>query len=178
MRVVEIYTKGGFQKLVLDSKKEFAKTYGLQADYWRHFAVEESPEVLSYLKSNLKDLANHYHAQYQRAELAEEKPANYREALQWYREFLASFPKDAESPPINLPAGRLAAGRQELRRSGERVRAHGLRLSAARKGVSGRLRRDLCASRESESRRRGTAADHQARRDRELTQVCRRLPAA
>ena len=101
MRVVEIYTKGGFQKLVLDSKKEFAKTYGLQAEYWRHFAAEESPEVLSYLKSNLKDLANHYHAQYQRAELAEERPANYREALQWYREFLASFPKDAESPPIN-----------------------------------------------------------------------------
>jgi cellulose synthase operon protein C len=101
MRVVEIYTKGGFQKLVLDSKKEFAKTYGLRADYWRHFAVEESPEVLSYLKSNLKDLANHYHAQYQRADLAQEKPVNYREASQWYREFLTSFPQDAESPPIN-----------------------------------------------------------------------------
>jgi cellulose synthase operon protein C len=101
MRVVEIYTKGGFQKLVLDSKKDFAKAYGLGADYWRHFATEERPEVLSYLKSNLKDLANHYHAQYQRADLAEEKPAHYREALQWYREFLASFPQDPESPPIN-----------------------------------------------------------------------------
>ncbi|WP_232831375.1 tetratricopeptide repeat protein [Peristeroidobacter agariperforans] len=101
MRVVEIYTKGGFQKLVLDSKKEFAKTYGVHAEYWRHFAMDESPEVVSYLKSNLKDLANHYHAQYQRADLAEEKPANYREALQWYREFLSSFPTDADSPPTN-----------------------------------------------------------------------------
>lgn len=101
MRVVEIYSKGGFQKLVLDSKKDFAKTYGLQAEYWRHFAIDERPEVLGYLKSNLKDLANHYHAQYQRAEVPEEKPANYREALQWYREFLTSFPKDAESPPTN-----------------------------------------------------------------------------
>lgn len=101
MRVVEIYTKGGFQKLVLDSKKEFAKNYGLQAEYWRHFSTDEAPEVLSYLKSNLKDLANHYHAQYQRADLAEEKPANYGEALLWYRAFLTSFPKDAESPPIN-----------------------------------------------------------------------------
>jgi cellulose synthase operon protein C len=81
MRVVEIYTKGGFQKLVLDSKKEFAKAYGIGAEYWQHFATDERPEVLSYLKSNLKDLANHYHAQYQRADLAEEKPANYREAL-------------------------------------------------------------------------------------------------
>ena len=101
MRVVEIYTKGGFQKLVLDSKKEFAKNYGLKADYWRHFSADETPEVLSYLKSNLKDLANYYHAQYQRADLAEEKPANYQEALLWYREFLTSFPQDAESPPIN-----------------------------------------------------------------------------
>ena len=101
MRVVEIYTKGGFQKLVLDSKKDFAKNYGLHAEYWHHFSAEDAPEVLSYLKSNLKDLANHYHAQYQRADLAAEKPANYREALQWYRNFLASFPKDAESPPIN-----------------------------------------------------------------------------
>ena len=101
MRVVEIYTKGSFQKLVLDAKKEFAKSYGLQAEYWRHFAIDESPDVLAYLKSNLKDLANHYHAQYQRADLAEEKPAHYREALLWYRDYLASFPKDAESPVIN-----------------------------------------------------------------------------
>ncbi|HEX2494136.1 MAG TPA: tetratricopeptide repeat protein, partial [Steroidobacter sp.] len=101
MRVVEIYTQGGFKKLVLDSKKEFAKAYGLQAEYWRHFSVDEMPEVLSYLKSNLKDLANHYHARYQDPALAEEKPANYREALLWYREFLTSFPQDAESPIIN-----------------------------------------------------------------------------
>lgn len=101
MRVIEIYTKGGFQKLVLESKKDFAKTYGLQGQYWQHFDIAESPAVLSYLKSNLKDLANHYHAQYQREDLREEKSANFREASQWYREFLVSFPKDAESPPIN-----------------------------------------------------------------------------
>ncbi len=101
MRVVEIYTKGGFQKLVLESKKDFARNYGLQSEYWRHFSVADTPEVLSYLRGNLKDLATHYHAQYQRADLKEEKPANYREALQWYREYLASFPKDAEAPSIN-----------------------------------------------------------------------------
>jgi tetratricopeptide (TPR) repeat protein len=101
MRVVETFTKGGFPKLVLESKKEFATTYGLQAEYWRHFKPEESPEVLSYLKSNLKDLANHYHAQYQNEDLAGEKLANYREALQWYGSYLQSFPKDPDSPPIN-----------------------------------------------------------------------------
>ena len=65
MRVIEIYETGRFPQLVLDSKKAFASNYGLSAEYWRHFDVQQSPEVLSYLKNNLRDLANHYHAQYQ-----------------------------------------------------------------------------------------------------------------
>ena len=146
MRVVEIYTKGGFQKLVLDSKKEFARTYGLQAEYWRHFSVDESPEVL---------------------ELPEEQPQGPRESLS--RAVSAGGSGRGEAGELSrglavvsrvpgfvpegrgvaadqLPAGRLAAGREELRRSGARVRAHGLRLSAAREGRGGRLRRDLRAS--------------------------------
>lgn len=101
MRVIEIYEAGGFPKLVLDSKKDFAIRYGLQSEYWRHFEVGESPEVLGYLKSNLEDLANHYHAQYQNESLAGERPANYAEALHWYREFLGSFREDPEAPAIN-----------------------------------------------------------------------------
>src|SRR4029434_9315153 len=65
MRIVDTFTKGGFPKLVLESKRELASKYGLKAEYWRHFKPEESPEVLAYLKTNLKDLATHYHAQYQ-----------------------------------------------------------------------------------------------------------------
>ena len=101
MRVVEIYEAGGFPMLVLESKKEFASTYGLGSEYWRHFDTESSPEVLSYLKSNLEDLANHYHALYQEDELAEEQPANYEEALYWYNAYLGSFPEDPETPGIN-----------------------------------------------------------------------------
>ena len=101
MRVVEIYEAGGFPMLVLESKKEFATTYGLDSEYWRHFDAESSPEVLSYLKSNLEDLANHYHALYQEDELAEEQPANFDEALYWYNAYLGSFPEDPETPGIN-----------------------------------------------------------------------------
>jgi cellulose synthase operon protein C len=101
MRVVETFTLGGFPKLVLDSKREFASKYGLKAEYWRHFKPEESPEVLEYLKTNLKDLATHYHAEYQNAEDAGEKVANYREAQRWYGDYLDSFPKEADSAPIN-----------------------------------------------------------------------------
>ncbi len=101
MRVVETFTQGGFPKLVLESKREFASKYGLQAEYWQHFKPEESPEVLAYLKTNLNDLATHFHAEYQSAEKADEKLANYREALRWYGDYLKSFPTDTDSPPIN-----------------------------------------------------------------------------
>jgi tetratricopeptide (TPR) repeat protein len=101
MRIVETFAKGGFPKLVLESKREFASKYGLQSEYWRHNKPEDSPEALAYLKTNLKDLANHYHAEYQSAEDANEKLTNYHEALRWYGDYLKSFPTDAESPAIN-----------------------------------------------------------------------------
>ena len=101
MRVIEIYEAGAFPILVLESKKEFAVSYGLQSEYWRHFDVDDSPQVMSYLKSDLEDLATHYHALYQEPELPEEKPANFEEALHWYRAYLASFPADVESPGVN-----------------------------------------------------------------------------
>jgi len=101
MRVVETFTKAGFPKLVLESKRDFAGQYGLKADYWRHFKPEERPEVLADLKTNLKDLATHYHAEYQGSEKADEKLANYREATRWYGDYLESFPTDPDSPPIN-----------------------------------------------------------------------------
>ncbi len=101
MRVVETFTKGGFPKLVLESKRDFASKYGLQAEYWRHNKPEELPEAIAYLKADLKDLATHYHAEYQSSQEAKEKLANYQEALRWYGDYLNSFPKDAESPAIN-----------------------------------------------------------------------------
>ena len=101
MRVIDTFSQGGFPKLVLQAKREFASAYGLQGPYWRHFTPDDSPEVLGYLKSNLKDLATHYHAQYQSAQAADEKLASYGEARRWYGDFLESFPTDDASPGIN-----------------------------------------------------------------------------
>lgn len=101
MRVIEIHAAGGFPSLVLDSKKTFATTYGLQAEYWKYFDPGDRPDVLGFLKTNLTDLAHHYHAGYQDPQQAEDKPANFEEALRWYRGFLTSFPTETESPVIN-----------------------------------------------------------------------------
>jgi tetratricopeptide (TPR) repeat protein len=101
MRVVEIYEAGGFPKLVLASKKDFAARYRLGTEYWQHFPVQQAPEILAYLKGNLRDLANHYHAAYQDPEQAEESESHFAEAQQWYRAFLASFPETGEAPDIH-----------------------------------------------------------------------------
>ncbi|HJV95937.1 MAG TPA: tetratricopeptide repeat protein, partial [Albitalea sp.] len=45
--------------------------------------------------------ANHYHALYQEKKFENDKPENFREAMHWYRDYLASFPKDPESPAVN-----------------------------------------------------------------------------
>ena len=101
MRVIEINIAGGFPSLVIDSKKEFAGNYGVKAEYWQHFEPGARPEVLAWLKTNLTDLAKHYHAQYQNPQEVKDKKTNYEESLHWYREFLSSFPQDPDSPAIN-----------------------------------------------------------------------------
>ena len=101
MRVIDIHLASGFPTLVIEAKKEFAKTYGLKAEYWKHFDPASRPEVLGFLKTNFTDLAHHYHALYQDPEHVKEKEENFREALNWYEGFLLSFPQDAESPAIN-----------------------------------------------------------------------------
>lgn len=101
MRIVEIYGEAGFPLLVVESKKEFATNYAINAEYWNHFDIEEMPNVVGFLKTNLTDLAGHYHALYQEETLVDERPANFAEAKHWYRQFLQSFASHEESPQIN-----------------------------------------------------------------------------
>ena len=101
IRVIEIYQKGGFPKLVIEAKKNFSNTYGLNAAYWTFFDINEFTVVLAFLKSNLTDLANHYHALYQDKRLHKNKQENYAEAINWYREFLKAFPEDEKAPALN-----------------------------------------------------------------------------
>lgn len=100
-RVIEIYKKGGFPKLVIDANKEFVVNYGLKSEYWKYFDIKKFPEVVGYVKTSLKDLANHYHALYQEKKFEKDKPENFQEAMKWYRDFLVSFPREPESPAIN-----------------------------------------------------------------------------
>ena len=101
MRIVEIYEAGGFPKLVLESKKEFAERYALDAEYWRHVPVDDAPEVVGYLRDNLEDLATHHHAVFQDKKHRDARPLNFAEASRWYRAYLNSFASETEAPGIH-----------------------------------------------------------------------------
>lgn len=101
MRVIEIYHKGRFPRLVIKAKKNFASTYALTSNYWKYFNPKKHIKVVGFLKTNIIDLANHYHSLYQNKIKRNKKTINFKEASHWYREFLSSFPKEKESAAIN-----------------------------------------------------------------------------
>ena len=98
MQAIEAYQKGGFPQLVLQGKKEFVENYSFGTAYWQGRDVKNEPKVVAVLKTNLKDVAQYYHAQAQRSKAV----ADYQEAAKWYRSYLTSFPDDPDSAVTNF----------------------------------------------------------------------------
>ena len=130
MRIVEIYEAGGFPKLVLESKKDFAARYDLGSEYWQRFAPEERPEVIAYLKGNLEDLASHYHALYQEPEAERGRvPRALREARRWYRRLPRIVPRRTPTRRrIHHRMADLLLEHGDFGRRGRRVRTGRVRL--------------------------------------------------
>ncbi|HUN93449.1 MAG TPA: tetratricopeptide repeat protein [Burkholderiaceae bacterium] len=96
-RVIEIYQKGGFGSLALEGKKEYVARYGAQSEFRRaNPAAWDKAQPL--VKSNLAELARHYHALAQKGHRNED----YQEAARWYRAYLDSFPNDPTAPETNF----------------------------------------------------------------------------
>ena len=93
MQAIEAYSKGGFPQLVLQGKKEFVENYSFGTAYWQGRTPSGEPKVVAVLETNLKDVAQYYHAQAQRTK----NVADYEEAAKWYRSYLTSFPDDPDS---------------------------------------------------------------------------------
>jgi cellulose synthase operon protein C len=111
MQAIEAYQKGGFPQLVLQGKKEFVENYSFGTAYWQGRDPKKEPKVVAVLKTNLKDVAQHYHAEAQRTK----NIADYQEAAKWYRSYLTSFPDDPDSAVTNyLLADTLFESKQYL----------------------------------------------------------------
>ncbi len=98
MQAIEAYQKGGFPQLVLQGKKEFVENYSFGTPYWQGREARNEPKVVAVLKTNLKDVAQHYHAEAQRTK----NVADYQEAAKWYHSYLTSFPDDPDSAVTNF----------------------------------------------------------------------------
>lgn len=99
---INAYETGGFAEQTLDARKDFAKTYQLQGEYWQTNQPEDYPDVIEYVKTNLKDLGNYHHALAQESQDAAFTTQNFKEAGEWYTRFLDSFPQDEQAPAINF----------------------------------------------------------------------------
>lgn len=111
MQAIEAYQKGGFPQLVLQGKKEFVENYSFGTAYWQGRDPKKEPKVVAVLKTNLKDVAQHYHAEAQRSK----NVSDYQEAAKWYRSYLTSFPDDPDSALTNyLLADTLFESKQYL----------------------------------------------------------------
>ena len=98
VEVIEAYKQGGFPSLVLEGKKGFVERYGMDGEFWVRNPAEDNLAVAAYLKSNLNDLAQYYHAEAQR----DGKKSDYQEAANWYRKYLAYFPGEPDSANTNF----------------------------------------------------------------------------
>ena len=97
MAAIEAYGKGGFSQLLLDGKHEFVEHYNFDSPYWKTRSRADHPRVVQELKTNLKDVATYFHASAQKSG----RVADYQEAARWYRDYLKSFPGDADSAQTN-----------------------------------------------------------------------------
>ncbi|MGI9262778.1 MAG: tetratricopeptide repeat protein [Woeseiaceae bacterium] len=98
VEVIEAYKRGGFPTLVLDGKKGFVERYGMDSPFWQRNSREENATVEAYLKENLTDLAQYYHAEAQ----SKKSRSDYQEAAKWYRKYLNFFPGEADSANTNF----------------------------------------------------------------------------
>ena len=111
MQAIEAYQKGGFPQLVLQGKKEFVENYSFGTAFWQGRTPKGEPKVVAVLKTNLKDVAQFYHAQAQNTK----DVTDYEEAAKWYRSYLTSFPDDPDSAVTNyLLADTLFESKQYL----------------------------------------------------------------
>jgi cellulose synthase operon protein C len=111
MQAIEAYQKGGFPQLVLQGKKEFVENYSFGTAYWQGRDPNSEAKVVAVLKTNLKDVAQYYHAQAQKTK----EVADYQEAAKWYRSYLRSWPDEPGSAVTNyLLADTLFESKQYL----------------------------------------------------------------
>jgi tetratricopeptide (TPR) repeat protein len=116
MAAIEAYRRGGFPALMLQGKLEYVQRYDFPMPFWQGRAHGDYPQVVDELKTNLRDVAEYYHATAQKSKSNDD----YVAAAHWYRAYLTSFPGEPDSAATNYRlADALFESKQYLAAAGE-----------------------------------------------------------
>lgn len=98
VKVMEVYQRGGFAGPLLDTKKSFVEVYGMNGPYWSKYDEPAQARIYPYLKANMEEIARHYHSLAQKSK----KGQDYDSAIDAYRSYVKSFPKDDKTALMNF----------------------------------------------------------------------------
>ena len=88
-------SQGRLQQLVLDGKHEYVERYNFGSPFWQGRERAQYPQVVQELKTNLKDVATHFHATAQKSKSTED----FQEAAQVVSRLPASPSRTIRIPP-------------------------------------------------------------------------------
>lgn len=92
-RVIEGYTKAGYPTLLRKHKRIYIKKYGIGGDYWNKHGFAVQASIKPQLKTYIWDLARFNHAWGQRLKKSKERRETLQKAIDWYAEYIRSFPQ-------------------------------------------------------------------------------------
>lgn len=96
-RVIEGYTKARYPTLLRKHKKLFVKQFGVGSQYWQNHGLAVQDTIKPALSTYIWDLARFNHAWGQRIKNKKEKKQRLNEAIDWYSEYIRSFPDAADT---------------------------------------------------------------------------------
>lgn len=104
IKMISVYEQGNFPSLILPAKQEYVQRYGISSSYWTQRNGVIGVIASNYLHQSLQELAEfeHAHAQELSATNKSEAKAAFSRAATWYREFVATFPKDPKNPEMTF----------------------------------------------------------------------------
>jgi tetratricopeptide (TPR) repeat protein len=98
MSAIKILQAGGFLTKVLNTKITFSDKYRANGSYWKLQTKEDQKKLGALVAKNIEDISSHFHAMAQKSKA----PADFKQAIKWYRKYLASFAKFKQAPQINF----------------------------------------------------------------------------
>jgi tetratricopeptide (TPR) repeat protein len=104
IKMISVYEQGNFPSLILPAKQEYVQRYGISSSYWTQRNGIIGVAALNYLHQSLQELAEYEHAHAQELSATNKRDAKaaFSRAATWYREFVATFPKDPKNSEMTF----------------------------------------------------------------------------